>query len=538
MYCLIRCLFNGRLFSFSIRSHSFLQKEVTRRSLPFYYKHVSSSTSYLLIDMPPRRKTPDDDDEEVTGRKATGRGRAKAAPKRAAPKRRRKEESSDEEEEDDDEVLDDLESDGEFDDDEQETTRPKPSSASPGAKRSQRVALKESQEQQKNAPVEKLKLEWNEEGSFLALDSPLLQPNDKVVAFDLDSTLVEPKSGAKFPQNRKDWKWLYPDVPKKLKELYHDKGYKIVIFTNQAGIEKGKQRQDDITGKIIDIAVELGFPIQAFVSSATDHYRKPNTTMWNLFIEKHNGGKQVDLKASTFVGDAAGRAKGWKSGARKDFSTGDRAFAHNIGLEFKTPEEFFLEEAAAPFEWDSVDPHKILENLKDSKPHTEEDLFKGITGPELVVFTGRPASGKSSFAKKWFVPKGYVHVNQDTLKTKPKCISATRDALKAGKSVVVDNTNADASVRGEYTAIAKEMNIPYRCFWFDTDLDLAHHLNFYREKITNGAVRRIPDVGYNTFKSRFSEPSTETEGWSEVRKIQWTPDFASEEHKKLFLQRT
>lgn len=31
---------------------------------------------------------------------------------------------------------------------------------------------------------------------------------------------------------------------------------------------------------------------------------------------------------------------------------------------------------------------------------------------ELVVFVGFPASGKSTFAERYFVPKGYVRVNQ------------------------------------------------------------------------------------------------------------------------------
>jgi len=50
-----------------------------------------------------------------------------------------------------------------------------------------------------------------------------------IVAFDLDSTLIEPKGKEKFPVNRNDWKWWHITVPKKLKEL-HDKGSRIVIF--------------------------------------------------------------------------------------------------------------------------------------------------------------------------------------------------------------------------------------------------------------------------------------------------------------------
>lgn len=48
---------------------------------------------------------------------------------------------------------------------------------------------------------------------------------------------------------------------------------------------------------------------------------------------------------------------------------------------------------------------------------------------------GYPGSGKSSFVKSYVIPKGYVYVNRDTLKTAAKCISTAQEALGSGKSV-------------------------------------------------------------------------------------------------------
>jgi bifunctional polynucleotide phosphatase/kinase len=45
--------------------------------------------------------------------------------------------------------------------------------------------------------------------------------------------------------------------------------------------------------------------------------------------------------------------------------------------------------------------------------------------------------GKTSLYKRHFEPVGYEHVNQDTLKTKARCLNAIEAALKAGQSVVV-----------------------------------------------------------------------------------------------------
>uniref|UniRef100_A0A7S0DTA9 Uncharacterized protein n=1 Tax=Amorphochlora amoebiformis TaxID=1561963 RepID=A0A7S0DTA9_9EUKA len=91
-------------------------------------------------------------------------------------------------------------------------------------------------------------LEWEDCGDlFYSLDSNKIQPSEKVVAFDMDGTLIEPKSGSKFARNRTDWRWLFDNVPTKLKGLYNA-GYKIVIFTNQAGIEKSRTNASDIQG--------------------------------------------------------------------------------------------------------------------------------------------------------------------------------------------------------------------------------------------------------------------------------------------------
>ena len=65
---------------------------------------------------------------------------------------------------------------------------------------------------------------------------------------------------------------------------------------------------------------------------------------------------------------------------------------------------------------------------------------------EVVLFVGTPASGKSSFYGRYFRPHGYVHINQDTLRTKEKCVNSARVAIQGGSSVVIDNTNPSRAV--------------------------------------------------------------------------------------------
>jgi len=368
-------------------------------------------------------------------------------------------------------------------------------------------------------------LKWKDvDDYFYVMDSPEIKGSAKIASFDMDSTLVEPKSGAKFPTGRNDWKWWDDRVIPKLKELYED-GFKIIIFTNQGGIEKNKTNKSDITGKITDLAEELGFPMQAFIAGAEDHYRKPHTTMWDYMVENLNGGIKPDLKVSFFCGDAAGRQAGWKAGKKKDFSCGDRHFGTNIGCLFYTPEELFLEEKAVDFEWGGINPKTLVEKSKGKVFDT-----KGLTSSsqELIIMVGRQASGKSTITKRYLVPAGYVQVNRDTLKTPAKCKKAVQDAFAEGVSVVVDNTNPSKETRAEYIKIAQEKGIPVRCFWMQTDQDTANHLNYVRVRETGGEVRRIPDVAFRTFNKGFQEP-TLGEGFTEVRKIDFVCDLRDDE---------
>ena len=125
----------------------------------------------------------------------------------------------------------------------------------------------------------------------------------------------------------------------------------------------------------------------------------------------------------------------------QDFSCSDRKFAHNVGMNFATPEAFFDGEAEADFSWQSIDPSGL--------PTSGTPCSGNITSSkqEMILFVGYPGAGKTTFAKTYLVPAGYEWVNRDTLKTAAKCKAAVRAALAAGKSVVVDNTSPTASAR-------------------------------------------------------------------------------------------
>ncbi|XP_070564381.1 bifunctional polynucleotide phosphatase/kinase-like [Ptychodera flava] len=367
----------------------------------------------------------------------------------------------------------------------------------------------------------------------IQLDGPGISGSEKIAGFDIDSTLITTRSGRKFATGVKDWQWWSDEVPAKLKEAYND-GFKIVFVTNQAGIEKNHVTPKEICTKCEDIINELGFPVQVFMSTGQNQFRKPSAAVFDHMEKDCNHGMTVNRKHSYYVGDAAGRAKEWAPGKKRDFSCGDRMFAANCQLQFYTPEEYFLNEAAAPFEWQSINPRNVLKTANDkcinvTSYHSDKQ--------EMVIMVGSPAAGKSSFCKNFLQPKGYTVINRDTLGTQSKCKHGTIEALKAGQSVVIDNTNPAKYTRYEYIRIAEKYGVPIRCFWLVTSLDLAHHMNLFRQNQTKGKMRRVPDVAFHVFKKNFEEPDL-SEGFSDIKKIDFVPYFAEKRDEDLFKQWT
>jgi bifunctional polynucleotide phosphatase/kinase len=138
----------------------------------------------------------------------------------------------------------------------------------------------------------------------------------------LDGTLIKTKSGATFPKNTTDWMLWNPKVAPKIQQLFLE-GYKIVIFTNQRGIEQGKVQVRDFKNKIVNISKALRVPLQvisiksyylyglfqAFVSTGHVSFRKPHVGMWVELEQNYNDGVPIDRNASIYCGDAAGRIK-------------------------------------------------------------------------------------------------------------------------------------------------------------------------------------------------------------------------------------
>lgn len=285
----------------------------------------------------------------------------------------------------------------------------------------------------------------------------------KVAAFDLDWTLVRPIRG-KFPKDANDWAWL----PDRLPTLtgYLTQGYTLVIFTNQGytGDKLAIALQ-----RVINIGTALNkenvFP-WIIVATTNNFYRKPATGMWKLYESyMMHFGQKVDKSNSFYVGDAAGRPG--------DFSDSDISFARNNGISFHVPERVF--------------------------PPTPIPLSPDQS---MIITVGMPGSGKTTYCSENLQPLGWVHCQQDILKTPAKMLKAVGEALAEGKSVVVDATNPDPQKRNKYIQLAKDRGIVPRILYLVSN---GHQRNNLRSN-------PVPTIAYNVYYKNLVEPTPDIDG--------------------------
>ncbi|OWP01550.1 polynucleotide kinase 3 phosphatase [Marssonina coronariae] len=364
----------------------------------------------------------------------------------------------------------------------------------------------------------------------------------KIAAFDFDSTLITTSSGKKFAADAHDWKWWHSSVPTKLRKLYSDEGFRVVIVSNQGGIslkpdikapKSSLSKLSLFQSKVSAVLGQLDIPISIYAATGKDKYRKPRTGMWTEILDDYDiTPGDLDIDNSIFVGDAGGREAFNKQ--PKDFSCSDRNFAQNIGLKFSTPEEYFLGEAPRPFSR-TFDP---ADYLKKSGPVAPEQYEKK-NACDIVLFCGSPGAGKSTFYWKNLESLGYTRINQDTLKTvsfalivelrkrhltpdqREKCLKIAEQCLAEKKSVAIDSTNADPEVRKKWVDLATKHSIPIRCVLFTAGSQLCEHNDAVRalNSTMNPEGRAIlPAMAFRGFASRYRRPQLD-EGFQDITEV-------------------
>ena len=137
---------------------------------------------------------------------------------------------------------------------------------------------------------------------------------------------------------------------------------------------------------------------------------------------------------------------------------------------------------------------------------------------KLIITRGLPASGKSTWAKKWVLedPEHRVRINQDDIRlmlgkywvpSREKLVQeiqfdAIIEALSREFDVVIDNTNLNNKVLDQFNRLIRtfeDYEIEYKDF-FDTPLSVCIERDKNRDlQVTEKVIRSF----YNKYKDKY-----------------------------------
>ncbi len=342
---------------------------------------------------------------------------------------------------------------------------------------------------------------------------------NKVAFFDLDYTLIKPKSGRKFPKDKDDYIYMFENVINILNKYINDK-YMIFILSNQYGLlkDKNKQKLTDMIYKLNHIFknIENKNSICIFLACGENYYRKPHSGAFDLYETFYE--TKINKKNSFFCGDALGR--------KDDFSASDYYFALNCDLKCYSPETIFENDGSKKIEYNMNVKRKFLEEVISNKSKKNfENLIAEINhieGQKLIMMSGSPASGKTTFTSYMCTHFNYICCESDVLKSKLE--KNVENGLKNGKNIIVDATNATKTHRQKYIDLAKKVNknIKIICVYIPYHEELINHLQHYRIEKSHGLISPLPEIALRVYKSKYQNPVM-SEGFDAI--FEYNPYF-------------
>jgi predicted kinase len=144
---------------------------------------------------------------------------------------------------------------------------------------------------------------------------------------------------------------------------------------------------------------------------------------------------------------------------------------------------------------------------------------------EVVILIGFQGAGKSTFRAQRFgdthvlVSKDLLRNNRRPERRQQRLIA---EALTAGKSVVVDNTNPSVEERASSIETARSFGARVVGYFFHSPLSECAARNQGRPE-----QARVPDVGLFATAKRFVVPSRQ-EGFEDILTVRTLPDFRFE----------
>lgn len=140
---------------------------------------------------------------------------------------------------------------------------------------------------------------------------------------------------------------------------------------------------------------------------------------------------------------------------------------------------------------------------------------------ECIILIGLPGAGKSTFYREKF-GASHVHISKDHWPNASgrdeRQKKAVAEALEAGKSAVIDNTNPSVAERARIIEVGREHKARVIGYFFDISTRAAVARN-----ATRSGRDKVPNVAIFTTAKRLQRPTLK-EGFDELYRIEIAED--------------
>lgn len=128
----------------------------------------------------------------------------------------------------------------------------------------------------------------------------------------------------------------------------------------------------------------------------------------------------------------------------------------------------------------------------------------------MIIFTGIPASGKSSLYKELFF-NSHIRISMDLLNTRNKEDKLLQYCFDTQSKMVIDNTNVSKENRKKYIQLAIRNKYSILSYYFESDIRDCLERNKNRKDSIN-------EIGIKAKYKELELPSLE-EGFDQILKV-------------------
>lgn len=139
------------------------------------------------------------------------------------------------------------------------------------------------------------------------------------------------------------------------------------------------------------------------------------------------------------------------------------------------------------------------------------------TTAEIIIFTGIPASGKTTFYEQNFAAT-HIHISLDVLHTRNQENKMLEETLASGKSCVIDNTNVTAAERAKYIETGKRYGYKVIGYYFRSSIDECRIRNDRWQ-----GRKQVPEIALRYKAAHLERPAMQ-EGFDELYYVKIVDD--------------